>query len=82
MTPQSGPSAATLSPEAEEQRRQVRRACTRLLCLGAATHARWSVAWWDQQTSLHDARAAICLAAGVPLSQIGPLGHDLSGRAA
>jgi hypothetical protein len=35
----------------------------------------------DWQTSAADARAAICLARGVPQEHIGPLGHDYTERA-
>lgn len=37
------------------------------------------VEWADTQASYHDARAALCLAKGVPLDLIDPVtGHDLS----
>ena len=37
------------------------------------------VEWADQQTSYHDARAALCFALGVPIDLIHPVtGHDLS----
>ena len=36
------------------------------------------VAWVDLQTSLHDARTALCVAIGVPLDEIHPAtGHDM-----
>lgn len=40
------------------------------------------VAYWDRQTSLADARTALCLAVGVPAGRIHPAsGHDI-GRTA
>lgn len=33
------------------------------------------VAWWDQQTSMHDARALLSLAAGAPLADIDRNGY-------
>jgi hypothetical protein len=40
-----------------------------------------AVAYADQQTSLADARAALCIAMGYPLDGIGPMGHAPSGGA-
>jgi hypothetical protein len=57
---------------------QERHCIHRMVRIGLSTDARpGSVAYADMQTSMHDARAALCLAVGVPLDRIGPLGHDM-----
>jgi hypothetical protein len=57
---------------------QERRCVHRMIRIGLSTDARpGTVGYADMQTSMHDARAALCLAVGVPTDRIGPLGHDL-----
>lgn len=60
----------------------VRAATARLLCVADQARRLDPVLRADGRTSVADARAALCLAQGVPLDEIDPAsGHDLTRRA-